>query len=45
MIENVAVETMIGLNAGVFAMKMVAGLVLEVVEIDENNIYKEMALI
>lgn len=43
--ENVAIETIIGLDAGVFGVKMVAGLVLEVVEINEDNMHKKMALI
>lgn len=36
---------MIDLDTGVFAMKMVAGLVLEAVEIDEDDMHREMALI
>ena len=45
--QKAAVETMIGLDAGVFAVKTVAveGLVLGAVEVDEDDMHTEMALI
>lgn len=44
-IENIIIETMINLDTRVFAVKMVMSLVLEVIKIDEDNIYREMTLI
>lgn len=44
-IEKIAIKTMISWDAKVFTMKKSAGLVLKNTEIDENNIYKEMALL
>lgn len=38
-------EIMMNLDAKMFIMKIVMTLVLEVVEIDKNNVYKKMALI
>lgn len=43
--KNVTIEIMIGLDVGVFALKIVTSLILEIVEINTDNIYKEIALI
>lgn len=44
MTQKAAVEAMIGLDAGVFAVKTVAGLVLEAVKIDGDDMHTEMVL-
>lgn len=44
-IENIAIKIMISLNIRIFAIKMIASLILKIVKIDKNNIYKKMALI
>lgn len=43
-IENITIEIIIGLNARVFAIKIVASLILEADKIDKDNIYKDMVL-
>lgn len=44
MTGKVVIEKMISLNVKIFAVKKVAGLVLEVVKVNEDNIQKKLAL-
>lgn len=44
-IKKIAIETIISLNIDIFIMKNNAGLILEAVEIDGDDINKKMILI
>lgn len=43
--ENITIKMIIGLDIGLFAVKLFAGLILKAVKIDKDDMHKEIVLI